>query len=1091
MTLTQKLASLQKIHFLSFRFHLISASYLQTPRINFVGRFRADISTINNFDYNYLLSAIGQHSQIFDYYNPQGTGTWAMIDCVVTSVVYTDENSSSKSQIITSPSKDSVIGLPLINNPDRAFAKLVDVDPYQQRSSTIYGMDLGINWDPSKGKSQENAFIGDFVPAVITSDLWERQIVNPDESLHQPMASRSISRLENIKWSSTLTSRVLKRFKEANKSLSIKLSVFNYSRIPTETLFTYGNLVGSIGIAEEGESLSYPENRVMLPLPADDIPLSDDHPCNSTDKWVFTTYFDVKGSRMTVDFGNSFKIDVHGTFCHFYPFYVGIAISTPTVSISGEEKISEVKIIDGIPYMEKDWYKSTAGVSEFTLSEPQKKMIYNNKVLVVILYDISTQKPLSVVVKEPDIYPICHFNSPSLISEVSTTKFCARILLEENPFLVRPNEYQIHRMEMNDEVTVILKARSFGLVPKAMKVKLVDLSYTNANGYLEYNSTVEVDRGIAKFHFIAGNVSNPRNDMRIDGEVFWLGYCSEDCIDKCDRCSESTDFGNLLVFLVWSPVIYRKPYFWDVDVQPILQQYENLYPVMKNLMKLGDYDDVTEPRNVHLLTMSMSLDINHPSYMPVTRDLSPTKRRMILDWLNTPDHPRNWKDVEYKLFKSPDYCNNTVFPIEDATPFENENSRQLCSQVFTEAEARLKKGQYFNYDYAKKVDTKDSLASSDIASHFLKIATRPPLSGTASLPLWAEVHTEGTCSLDALKKNLQTAIELEFCTIPPYLTALYSIKDGYNREVYESIRSVVIQEMLHMAQAANLLISIGGNPRIDGPDVVCSYPTKLPGDVLPELDITLRKATPKHIADVFMMIEFPDMITCASPFYDAELVLKSLTIGKFYKSIKTCMNELNERSGGIEFGNNLNNQLHWPWELEHQHTRLHKIDNIHTANFAIEMIIEQGEGSDQMDPTYLRTNELAHFFKFEELACKHHLKFYNDNSYSFSGKEIEFLLEGVWPMRDNPSSSTIPKGARVYYEAKIFHRMYRSLLRSMQTAFDGKPDAIDDAVYIMESMQIQAKKLMQMEMPNAPEGHPNQTCGPVFDYEWKEFQPLT
>ena len=136
-------------------------------------------------------------------------------------------------------------------------------------------------------------------------------------------------------------------------------------------------------------------------------------------------------------------------------------------------------------------------------------------------------------------------------------------------------------MEMNDEVTVTLKARSFGLVPKAMKVKLVDLSYTNANGYLEYNSTVEVDRGIAKFHFIAGNVSNPRNDMRIDGEVFRLGYCSEDCIDKCDRCSESTDFGNLLVFLVWSPVIYRKPYFWDVDVQPILQQYENLYPVMK------------------------------------------------------------------------------------------------------------------------------------------------------------------------------------------------------------------------------------------------------------------------------------------------------------------------------------------------------------------------------------------------------------------------------------------------------------------------------------------------------------------------------
>ena len=42
---------------------------------------------------------------------------------------------------------------------------------------------------------------------------------------------------------------------------------------------------------------------------------------------------------------------------------------------------------------------------------------------------------------------------------------------------------------------------------------------------------------------------------------------------------------------------------------------------------------------------------------------------------------------------------------------------------------------------------------------------------------------------------------LEFATIPPYLTAMYSIKAGENRQVYDVIRSVVMQEMLHMAQA--------------------------------------------------------------------------------------------------------------------------------------------------------------------------------------------------------------------------------------------------------------------------------------------------
>ena len=179
-------------------------------------------------------------------------------------------------------------------------------------------------------------------------------------------------------------------------------------------------------------------------------------------------------------------------------------------------------------------------------------------------------------------------------------------------------------------------------------------------------------------------------------------------------------------------------------------------------------------------------------------------------------------------------------------------------------------------------------------------------------------------------------------------------------------------------------------------------------------------------------------------------------------------------------------QLHWPWTVDDKYHMLYKIDSFDKAKTAIDMIIEQGEGSDQMDPTYLKSNELAHFFKFEELACKHHLKSSYERSYSFNGKEIEFVPEGVWPMCDNPSSKSIPKGTRVYYEAKIFLRMYRSLLRSIQTAFDGKPDAINDAVYIMESMQIQAKKLMRMEMPIIPEDHPAVTCGPVFEYEWEE-----
>ena len=287
-----------------------------------------------------------------------------------------------------------------------------------------------------------------------------------------------------------------------------------------------------------------------------------------------------------------------------------------------------------------------------------------------------------------------------------------------------------------------------------------------------------------------------------------------------------------------------------------------------------------------------------------------------------------------------------------------------------------------------------------------------------------------------------------------------------------------------MAQAANLLISIGGNPVIDDSSVIPTYPTTLPGKVLPGLSVTLQKATPKHIADVFMIIEFPDEVVDESAFDETDIDRDALTIGRFYKSLNNCMKKL-YRKGKITFGHGTE-QLYWPWRMHDKSSKLYKIDSMKAANKAISMIVEQGEGSKQMDPTYLKTEKLAHFFKFQELACKRHLKVTHEHRYSFVGEEIQFVPEGVWPMRDDPKSSTVPKESQVYHEAKIFHRMYRSLLKSIQTAFNGRPDVINDAVYIMESMQIQAKKLMKMEMPNTPKGHPKKTCGPIFDYTWED-----
>ncbi len=209
----------------------------------------------------------------------------------------------------------------------------------------------------------------------------------------------------------------------------------------------------------------------------------------------------------------------------------------------------------------------------------------------------------------------------------------------------------------------------------------------------------------------------------------------------------------------------------------------------------------------------------------------------------------------------------------------------------------------------------------------------------------------------------------------------------------------------------------------------------------------------------------------------------------FYSQIKECVSKL-YKNNVISFPKNVEDtrytkQLKWPWKMYDTSSSLYQVKGIDDAYKAINMIIEQGEGTEQLDPTYLGTQELAHFYKFGEIACKKKLNSSKDHkTYSYKGENIEFISEGVWPMRDNPSSKDIPVNTYAYHQAKVFHNIYRSLLNSLQVVFNGKPEKLEEAVYVMEAMQIQAKRLMQIEMP-APDGH-KLTCGPIFDYTWQD-----
>ena len=79
---------------------------------------------------------------------------------------------------------------------------------------------------------------------------------------------------------------------------------------------------------------------------------------------------------------------------------------------------------------------------------------------------------------------------------------------------------------------------------------------------------------------------------------------------------------------------------------------------------------------------------------------------------------------------------------------------------------------------------------------------------------------------EALQQAAQLALQVEFSTIPVYLTGLYSIQDP-SSEAFQALRAVVMEEMFHVNVAANLVVALGALPRFTG-DAAPKYPGHLP-----------------------------------------------------------------------------------------------------------------------------------------------------------------------------------------------------------------------------------------------------------------------
>jgi hypothetical protein len=274
----------------------------------------------------------------------------------------------------------------------------------------------------------------------------------------------------------------------------------------------------------------------------------------------------------------------------------------------------------------------------------------------------------------------------------------------------------------------------------------------------------------------------------------------------------------------------------------------------------------------------------------------------------------------------------------------------------------------------------------------------------------------------ALRNHLHQAAAVEVSTIPLYLYAAYSIQtSSYSQwapgvSAFRTIRSVVIEEMLHLCLVRNLLVAIGAGDEVRFYDeaFVPTYPSPMLHR-LPLLELSLAPCTTGLMRDVFMPLELPEQAEApAQPD-------RYNTIGQFYAAIVAGFEHLS----GPALWRRPRPDLQYVkayWNQDGGGRPL-PVTDLASALGAITTIVAEGEGLAPGDdevpltptsPT-LGLDELSHYAKFARIA-----------------EGIDEIGQ-VWPVPVNPTRDDFDGPVRAL--AELFDAAYCYVLAMIDTLY--------------------------------------------------------
>lgn len=343
--------------------------------------------------------------------------------------------------------------------------------------------------------------------------------------------------------------------------------------------------------------------------------------------------------------------------------------------------------------------------------------------------------------------------------------------------------------------------------------------------------------------------------------------------------------------------------------------------------------------------------------------------------------------------------------------------------------------------------------------------------------------------VEDLHYYLRQALKLEHATIPPYITALYSLKPGTNLEAFHIIRAVAVEEMLHLTLVANVLNAVGGDIKstLTAPDFVPKYPAYLPTGSK-DFQVNLKKFCPETVK-AFMNIERAEEPEEGKPLVvsrTTQEVFHFLTIhngkpsntfysiGLFYSEIVRGLFALHKKMGSDLFCGDPQRQI-TPQYYYNGGGDIIPVTDLRSAMRALRMIQEQGEGS-RPKTIYDAERELAHYYRFQQLELGRYYTIDKDNPENSdapdnpTGPSFEVKWDEVYPLKTNASLSDYHQVPEVYAAAQQFESAYRQFLADLEHAFDGHPEALIPAVGGMFRLKEQANSLIRNPIPDDRDG---------------------